>query len=133
MKTKFSTAILAFLLMAFVSYGQDSVRTRNNKPGTPGSLRTPDNAPKNKVHLIETYKPQEQSIYHGATESNTINNTNKPKEYPGITNTTNLPGTPAITTDNKSTRQNISKDSAINKGTMRNGESNATNPIRKMM
>ncbi len=65
MKTKFFVSLLSFLLLAFISYGQDSVRTRNDKPGTPQSLRTIDNAPKNKVHLIKTYKPQQQSIYHG--------------------------------------------------------------------
>lgn len=132
MKTKFSISLLSFLLLTFISYSQDSIRTRNDKPGTPQSLRTVNNSPKNRVHLIERHQPPGQTIYHGATESNTINNTKKRERvYPGITNARDIPGTPAITIDNQTTRQVIRNDSAVNKGTMGNGQSNATNPIRK--
>lgn len=132
MKTKFSISLLSFLLLAFTGYGQDSARTRNDKPGTPQSLRTMNNAPRNRVHAIKTYKQPHQEIYHGATESNMINNTNKEaKVYPGITNANEITKAPAATIDNQAAPQAIHMDSAINKGTMGNGQSNATNPIRK--
>ena len=132
MKTKSFVSLLSFLLLAFISYGQDSIRTRNDKPGTPQSLRITSNTPTNKVHLIKSYKPPQQSIYHGATESNTITNTNtKDKTYPGITNEGDIPKTPALTIDKQPADQAIRMDSAANNGTMGNGQSNATNPIRK--
>ncbi len=132
MKTKISISLLSFLLSTFMSYGQDSIRTRNDKPGTPQSLRTTNNAPKNRIHVVEAYKPPGQTIYHGATESNKINNTKKrARVSPNITKAKEIPRTPAITIDNQTTQQAIQNDSAVNKGTMGNGQSNATNPIRK--
>ncbi len=132
MKTKCSIATIACLLFVLITNGQDSIRTRNDKPGTSQSLRTVNNAPGNKVHLINTYRPPQQEIYHGATESNKVGNFNdRTTVYPGITNASKLPSTPSITIDNRSINQTIRRDTAVNKGTMGNGESNATNPIRK--
>ena len=132
MKIALSVSLLSFLLVASTSYGQDSIRTRNDKPGTPQSLRTINKAPENKVHLIDTHKQSRQEIYHGATESNTINNSNRQtKIYPGINNAQVSSRTPAITIDKQTTGQTIRKDTTIDQGTMGNGESNATNPIRK--
>ncbi len=132
MKTKCFIATITCLLFVLITNGQDSIRTRNDKPGTPQSLRTVNNAPRNKVHLIDTYKPLQQEIYHGATESNKVGNlNNRATAYPAMTNANRLPSTPAITIDNRSINQTIRRDTAVNKGTMGNGESNATNPIRK--
>ena len=66
--------LVPVLLLAFSGYGQDSIRTRNDKPGTPQSLRTPDHAPRNRVHIINTNTDPRQTINHGATESNKVNN-----------------------------------------------------------
>ncbi len=132
MKTKRFIAITICLFFFLITNGQDSIRTRNDKPGTPQSLRTINNAPKNKVHLIDTYRPPQQQIFHGATESNKVGNLdNGTKIYPHVKNATRLPSTPAVTIDNRSINQTIRRDTAVNKGTMGNGESNATNPIRK--
>ena len=132
MKAKFFICILSALTIAYSGYSQDSSRTRNDKPGTPQSLRTTDNLPENRVHLVDTYKPAQQSIYHEGTESNKVNNIDKQEQvYPGITDARAIPNTPAVTIDNRSTPQTIARDSAVNKGTMGNGQSNATNPVRK--
>ena len=69
-----SIILIPVLLLAFSGYGQDSMRTRNDKPGTPQSLRTPDHAPRNRVHIINTNTDPIQTINHGATESNKVNN-----------------------------------------------------------
>ena len=119
-------------MLAFTSYSQDSIRTKNDKPGTPQSLRTVDNTPHNKVHFNNTYKAPAQSINHGAVESNKIDNT-KDQSIINDTNQDNnksIPKTP-ITISNEPARQAVKADTSINKGTMSNGQSNATNPIRK--
>ena len=132
MKTKFFICSLSALIIACSGYSQDSSRTRNDKPGTPQSLRTRNNSPENRVHLIETHKPAQQSIYHAGTESNKVNNTDKQQPvYPGVNDARAIPKTPAVTLDNTTAPQTIAKDSAVNKGTMGNGQSNASNPIRK--
>lgn len=131
MKAKVFISLLSFLLLTFISYGQDSIRTRNDKPGTPQSLRTTNNAPRNKVHVVETQRPQQQGINHGATE-NTIDNSNRQQKVsPVISNSGEKPQTPTITIEKESTQSTIRRDSTTNKGTMGNGQSNATNPIRK--
>ena len=119
-------------MLAFSCYSQDSIRTKNDKPGTPQSLRTVDNTPQNKVHFNNTYKAPGQSINHGATESNKIINTNDHNiiNDPNQDNNKLIPKTP-ITISNEPARQAIKADTSINKGTMSNGQSNATNPIRK--
>ncbi len=53
--------------------------------GTIFSVSYFENPLVNRVHLIKTYKQPQQEIYHGATESNTINNTNKKANiYPAV-------------------------------------------------
>lgn len=132
MKIKFLICTLATVIITYSGYSQDSIRTKNDKPGTPQSLRTTDNSPENRVHLVETYKPAQQSIYHEGTETNKVNNTDKQEQvYPAITDARAIPNTPAVTIDNRTTGQTIARDSTVNKGTMGNGQGNTTNPIRK--
>lgn len=106
----------------------DSVRTRNDKPATPQSLRTPNNAPGTHVHTINETVPPQQSINHGATESNNPDNLGKKKMIaPNATYGKKVPVTP-VTIQPGLTK----KDTSINnKGVMQNGQGNASNPIRK--
>ena len=119
-------------MFAFTTYSQDSIRTKNDKPGTPQSLRKVDNTPQNKVHFNNTYRAPRQSINHGATESNKIVNRNDPGLINDLNSHNNklIPKTP-ITIINQPARQAIKADTSINKGTMSSGQSNTTNPIRK--
>lgn len=118
---KTSIILIPILLLSFAGYSQDSVRTKNDKPGTPQSLRTPNTAPRSKVHVIDNNAAPNQTIHHGATESNKVNNTREQtiKGDPNNGSSTLIPQTPVIT--NKTTGQT---DSALKK-------SNVTNPIRK--
>lgn len=106
----------------------DTIRTRNDKPGTPQSLRQPNTAPLNHVPIIKSKKPQNQTIQHGAVEHNDPTNLSKQnKVAPAVTPATEIPDTP-VTLD----AVNMSKDTSVNRsGVMQNGQSNATNPIRK--
>ena len=57
--------LLAVSLFVCRSYGQvanDSVRTRNDKPGTPQSLRTPDMSPQSHVTLINPRAATNQTV-----------------------------------------------------------------------
>ncbi len=129
MKKKF-IIFAASLFILTIGYGQvsDSVRTRNNKPGTPQSLRTPNNAPRTHVHTINNNVPPQQTINHGATESNNPDNLAKKKMIaPNSTYGKKVPVTPITIKPGLTT-----KDTSINsKGVMQNGQSNASNPIRK--
>ncbi|MEO6639463.1 MAG: hypothetical protein ABIN25_14380 [Ginsengibacter sp.] len=129
MKKKFIILGAAFLILT-TGYAQvnDSVRTRNDKPATPQSLRTPNMAPRTHVHTINKSVPPQQTINHGATESNDPSNLNKSKTIaPNSTNGQKVPVTPVTI------KPGIAlKDTSItNKGVMQNGQSNASNPIRK--
>ena len=125
---KLSIILVSVILLSLTGYCQDSTRTRNDKPGTPQSLRTPDNAPQNRVHTINTNTAPNQTINHGATESNKVNNTKEQTKIadPNVGNGTVIPQTPVI---NNSAATHT--DSTINKDVINNGKSNVTNPIRK--
>ncbi len=129
MKRKLTT-LFASCLFFSISYGQmkDSIRTRNGKPGTPQSLRKPNTAPKTHVHTIDKNAPPQQTIHHCATEHNDPANLDHEKEIaPNSTFGKKVPVTP-VTIEPGLTPKDTSKN---NKGVMQNGESNATNPIRK--
>lgn len=129
MKKKLIILAASFFILS-IGYAQvrDSVRTRNDKPATPQSLRTPNNAPRTHVHTINKNVPPQQTINHGATESNNPDNLSKKKMIaPNSTYGKKVPVTP-ITIEPGLTK----KDTSItNKGVMQNGQSNASNPIRK--
>ncbi len=131
MKLKLSILFLS-ALFSLRSLGQDSVRTKNDRPGTPQSLRTIDNSPTNKVHMTNTHRVPNQTINDGATESNKVNNTNSQTIVadPNAGNGAVVPKTP-ITIARQPARPVSRTDSIINNGTMSNGQNNATNPIRK--
>lgn len=129
MKKKFTTLLASFLFLT-ISYGQlkDSVRTRNDKPGTPQSLRTPNMSPRIKVHVSNKDKGQNQTINHGATESNKVINSNENTiiANPEPVTEKEIPKTPITLEAN---RKLI--DTSKNNGIPGNGQSNVTNPIRK--
>ncbi len=129
MKKKLIILSASFFILS-IGYAQvsDSVRTRNDKPATPQSLRTPNNAPRTHVHNINKDVPAQQSINHGATESNNPDNLSKKKMIaPNSTYGKKVPVTP-VTIKPGLTK----KDTSINtKGVMQNGQGNASNPIRK--
>ncbi|MEO6290794.1 MAG: hypothetical protein ABIO76_12770 [Ginsengibacter sp.] len=111
MKKKLTTLFASFLFIA-ISYGQmkDIVRTRNDKPGTPQSLRKPNTAPRTHVHTIDKNTPPQQTIHHGATENNDPANLNHEKEIaPNSTFGKKVPVTP-VTIEPGLT----SKDTSIN-------------------
>ncbi len=129
MKKKLIIVLSSFFFIA-IGHAQvsDSVRTRNDKPGTPQSLRTPNKAPRTHIHTINKDVPPQQAINHGATESNNPDNLGKNKMIaPNSTYGKKVPVTP-VTIKPGLAR----KDTSINnKGVMQNGQSNASNPIRK--
>ncbi len=129
MKKKLTILLLSFFILS-IGYGQisDSVRTRNDKPGTPQSLRTPNTAPRNHIHTINKNVPPQQSVNHDGIETNEPNNQrNKEVIAPNSTNNKTVPVTP-VTIKPGLTPQDTSKNS---KGVMQNGQGNASNPIRK--
>ena len=122
MKSKLSIILVTVLLLALGGYSQDdSMRTRNDKPGTPQSLRTADQSPQSHVNVINANTAPDQSGTHATTGNNEINNT-----LIADPNTADKPApTSPITLVNKPRRDSGVKNSAI-----QNGISNATNPIR---
>ena len=79
MKTKLFILLIPALIFAFSSFGQaanDSLRTRNDRPGTPQSLRTPDQSPQSHVTILNANVPPNQNVIHTSSESTTPNNTN---------------------------------------------------------
>lgn len=129
MKKKLIILTASFFILSIVhAQVSDSVRTRNNKPGTPQSLRTPNNAPRTHVHTINKDVPLQQTINHGATESNDPDNLGKKNMIaPNSTYGKQVPVTPLTIKPGLTKRDT----SISNKGVMQNGEGNASNPIRK--
>ena len=124
MQLKFSILIIAFLFTIFSGYGQDSLRTKNDKPGTPQSLRTPDNSPQSHVHILNSNTAPLQTINHGATESNQVNSTRR-TTVTTDTSSYNRPPNPQATTV-PSTKITPLNDSLAN-----SVKSNVSDPIRK--
>lgn len=126
MKTKLCVLPIIFLLWIFSGYGQDSIRTKNDKPGTSQSLRKSDQTPQNHVQIINTQTPTQADI-NRPSESNTQNNTTQqtistdPNKAP-VTSPTN-PIT--ITTTPPANMKSNTNSSAI-----QNGISNTSKPLR---
>jgi hypothetical protein len=126
MKTKLFILPITISLWIFCSYGQDSIRTKNDKPGTTQSLRKSDQTPQNHVQIINTQTPTQADV-NRPSESNTQNNTTQqtittdPNKAP-VSNPTN-PIT--ITTKPPANMQSKTNSSAI-----QNGISNTSKPLR---
>jgi hypothetical protein len=120
MKKNLFILLITVLLLKFNAYCQDSLRTRNDKPGTPQSLRTPDNTPESQVKIINPTTIPNQAIDHGATESNQASNTSVQANGAVIS-------TPQVKTSNNGTN-NLNSASY---DTAKSRKSNITNPIRK--
>ncbi len=108
---------------------RDSVRTRNDKPGTPQSLRKANTAPQNTVPTIDNDAPAQQTIDHGAVEHNDPTNLSAgAKEVPQVINSSgDVPVTPVTIDGGVTPIERPSND----KGVMQNGQGNTSNPIRK--
>lgn len=114
MKKNLSILIILVLILVFTGYGQDSLRTRNDKPGTPQSLRSPDQTPQSRVTIVNTNTPPTQNVIHGSPESNKVNNTGQ--------TIVNTPVSPITT---------VPADTTITNSAIQNGVSNSPNPIRR--
>lgn len=121
MKKIFFILLVTCLFSMPRGYSQDSARTRNDKPGTPQSLRTTNTAPQTQLHVVNPNVAPNQSINHGATESNGVNN----KQEQIITTAPNTGK--EIPNNSISTGRADSTNSSI----INNRKTNVTNPIRK--
>ena len=133
-----------FIMLGYVSFSQDdSVRTRNDKPGTPSSLRTPDNSPQNGDPLINRQRAPVGTINHGGMENSKTTNTNQQTHVNGSVNQANdnqnLNNTPPSNNvknnaDLQNGTNNLHKstpsDSVIINGAYYQKPSNVTNPIK---
>ena len=125
---KFFILLVSVLLAAFNGYSQDSIRTENDKPGTPQSLRIPDNTPQSHVEITNNNTTPNQTNINRPSESNTINNTNRQTITIDPSNTTAKPSPVnpiTITTTPPDSMRTTTNSSAI-----QNGISNASKPLR---
>jgi hypothetical protein len=125
MKTKILCLLVSILFVTTNNYAQtitDSARTRNDKPGTPQSLRTPNTAPVSHVTILNSYVPQNQNVLHTSSESNTPNNTNGKTVITIYGSNGNAVPKSAITL--KTNPLDSTKKGPLNK------VSNASNPLR---
>ncbi len=128
MKTKFSLLIIAILLLILNGYSQDSIRTKNDKPGTPQSLKKTDKTPESHLQVIKNNTAPNSANVNKPSESNNINNTTR-QTITTDANTTSKPNpTNPITITNTppATMTTTTNSSAI-----QNGISNAGKPLRK--
>ncbi len=128
MKTKFSLLVIAILLLVLNGYTQDSIRTKNDKPGTPQSLKKTDKTPESHLQVIKNNTAPNPANINKPSESNNVNNTTrqtitsdpntatKPNPTNPITITNTPPATMTTTTHSSATQ---------------NGISNAGKPLRK--
>lgn len=86
---------ISALLFCITVFCQDSIRTINDKPGTPSSLRTPYTPPLNHLHTINRNGLPNQAINHNGTESNQVLPANNSQNVPVNS------GTNKITLQNK--------------------------------
>ena len=127
MKIKIAILSALILLTVFSGYSQDSIRTKNNKPGTPSSLRKADNIPQSKIQINSTTTSNQTDI-NRPSESNNTNNTTQKTIIITDQNTTAKPNpvtTNTITTTPPATMRTTTQSSAI-----QNGISNAPKTIR---
>ncbi len=129
MKIKFHLLLIVTLIIGINVYSQDSTRTKNDKPGTPQSLKKADNTPQSHLQVIKNNTAPNQANINKPSESNNLDNTTqqtittdvnttaKPSSTNPNTITTNPPATMITNTNNSSANQN--------------GISNAGKPIRK--
>jgi hypothetical protein len=73
---------IAVLFFCNITFCQDSVRTVNDKPGTPSSLRTPYTPPLNHRHTVNSNRLPNQAINHNGTESNQVSPANHAQTVP---------------------------------------------------
>ncbi len=121
--------MVLILFVAITGHGQtvtDSVRTKNDKPGTPQSLRNPDQSPQSHVKLINTNGGANQKVIPTTSEGSNVNNTN------GQTIITNTNGTSNVVPKTPVTLQTtpINRGDTLRKIPLNNKVSNASNPIR---
>lgn len=117
MKRKPFILLVTILFISFAGYAQtvnDSAGTRNDKPGTPQSLRIADQSPQSHVTIING---------NGAA----VNNTNGQTK---ITTTTNAGGNEVPTTPITLKTTPVKRADTIQKVPLGIKVSNVSNPIR---
>lgn len=119
MKRKFSLVLVPALFVTFAVYSQDSIRTKNDKPGTPQSLQTSDQTRQSQVNVINSNTAPGQTINHAAT----VNNAGQTIVITNDNNGDNRVPTTPITPSR-------SADSTVENSAIHNGVRNVTNPIR---
>jgi hypothetical protein len=82
---------IAAIFFCTTIFCQDSIRTVNDKPGTPSSLRTPSSAPLNRLHTVNQNGIPNQAIDHNGTESNQVLPSNTSQTVPANSGTGNVP------------------------------------------
>jgi hypothetical protein len=115
------------LVCAFSGYCQDSLRTINDKPGTPQSLRNTTQTPENHVQVITPNATPNQADINRPTESNTPNNSTQQ------TITTDPNAAPVSDPTNPNTLTNVPPENMrapTNSSAIQNGISNASKPLR---
>ncbi len=73
---------ISVLFFCNTTFCQDSIRTVNDKPGTPSSLRTPYTPPLNRRHTVNKNGVPNQAINHNGTESNQVLPSNHAQTVP---------------------------------------------------
>ena len=125
---KFSIVLISILLLVFRGFSQDSVRTKNDKPGTPQSLRHADNTPQSHVQITNNNTTPNQTDINRPSESNNVNNTTQKTITIDSNNTAGKPSPVnpiTITTTPPDSMRTTTNSSAI-----QNGISNAGKPLR---
>lgn len=113
------------MLVPILGFGQaDSVRTINDKPGTPASLRTPAKLPSNKLPTLKSSGNVDQIIDHQGIESNKV--THKDERYV-------IPYSSSPYKATKSTNQFNTNNKPVENpdGSVSNKPPNVSNPIHK--
>ena len=128
MKFKFPILLISILLLAINSYSQDSIRTKNDKPGTPQSLRKPDNTPQTHVQVITNHTSPNEVNINRPSESNSANNTNQKTITIDPNNTAGKPSPVNPTTITETHPDSMR--TTTNSSAIQNGISNSSKPIR---
>jgi hypothetical protein len=128
MKFKISILLMSTLLLAVNSYSQDSIRTKNDKPGTPQSLRKPDNTPQTHVQVITNHTSPNQANVNRPSESNNVNNTSQKTITVDPNNTAGKPSPVNPTTITETPPDSMR--TTTNSSAIQNGISNSSKPIR---
>ena len=126
---KFSILLISTLFLVFSGYSQDSVRTKNDKPGTPQSLRRTDDTPQSHVQITNNNTTPNHTDINRPSESNNVNNTTQQTITIDSNNTAGKPSPVNPITITITPPDSMSK-TTTNSSAIQNGISNASKPLR---